>query len=165
VSEYDYGRKRTLAEAEQRVHSYVSPRECFVVFVNSKFGWQAYSETGDTPCAHYVSHEVGLTQKKGVRCRKDYLCRVKDVVARLGDPIAVADVKEGDVWARLKGESGAGGDTEPSSHCGMVLKVERGAGKPVTITIRHNSSKQRKLTEDDWAGYFKSGGKFYRRPK
>lgn len=161
---FDYGRNRTLAEAQKRVHAYVDPRDCFVVYVNNTFGWQAYTETGDTPCAHYVAHKVDLTAK-GTTCRLGYLVRVKDVVARLGDPIDAKDVQEGDVWARLKGETGAGGDKEPTSHCGMVQSVTRTDNRPPTIVIRHCSSGQKKVADNDWAQYFKSGGRFYKSPK
>lgn len=63
---FDYGVKRTAEEAEAEVDSYVEPRACFIMYVNNRFGWQAFSTTGDTPCAHYVSHILGLTKRNGV---------------------------------------------------------------------------------------------------
>jgi hypothetical protein len=135
-----------------------------VWYISNQYGYQAFSRTGDTPCAHYVAHQLGLTASRGVRCHLDYLVRVTDVVGRLGDPIEADQVRPGDVWARLKGAKRSGGGNEPTSHCGMVVKVEPVAGGRPKITIRHCSSGQRKVAEDDWAKRFGAGGYFYRLP-
>jgi len=160
---YNYGKKRTLQEAQSDTDSYVEPRECFIWFVNNQWGWQSFSSTGDTPCAHYVSHQLGLTTTSSTACRNKYVVRVSDLVARL-NPVPLAEVEVGDVWARLKNEARAGGGKEPSSHCGLVLKVDRSGSTPV-ITIKHCSSGQKKVAENDWTKHFGGGGKFYRLPK
>jgi hypothetical protein len=148
--------KITKEAARKAVPSYISPRDCFVWHKNSKEG---YMVIPGTPCAHYVSHQLELTGKSAC-CDEGYLIRVSDVVAALTE-IKVEDVQVNDVWARQKGDSGAGGK-EPTNHCGMVVGVERDpAGAIVSITIRHNSSRQKKVAENDWKTYFKGGGKFY----
>jgi hypothetical protein len=163
--EFNYGTKRTAAEAAKEVDAYVEPRECFIWHINSKWGFQSFSATGDTPCAHYVAHQLELKATNGVRCHLGYPVRVSDLVSRLGDPISIDEVKAGDVWARLKGANRGGGGNEPTSHCGMVRGVVRTEdGKPPVITIRHCSSGQRKVADDDWAKRFGSGGQFYRLP-
>jgi hypothetical protein len=161
---YKYDKKRNLGEAQTDVDSYVEPRDCFVWYINNAYGWQSFSRTKDTPCAHYVAHQLGLTATNGVTCKSGYLVRVIDVLDRLGDPIETETVSEGDVWARVKGTKGSAGDNEPSSHCGMVVKVIRTVGEPPKITIKHCSSGQRKVAENDWAQWFRSGGQFYRLP-
>ncbi len=159
---YDYGTKRTAEQAEQEVDSYVEPRKCFITYIDNRWGWQSFSTTGDTPCAHYVSHVLGLKKRNGAVCRLGYLCRVSDLVAELGDPMAADDVQAGDVWARQKGSATAGGGKEPTSHCGMISKVVRAAGAVPSITIKHCSSGQQRVAENDWAAYFGAGGQFYR---
>lgn len=158
--EFNYGQKRTEAQAAATVASYVEPRGCFMQFVNNRWGWQSFSITGDTPCAHYVSHQLGLTTDSSASCRLKYIIRVSDLVDRL-DSVELEDVQVGDVWARLKGERRSGGTAEPTSHCGRVIRVNDDADVPV-ITIKHCSSGQRRVAENDWASYFGRGGKFYR---
>jgi len=164
VAEFNYGKKRSEAEAIAETDGYVEPHDCFIWYINNKWGWQSFSTTKDTPCAHYVSHQLGLKSKGGATCKLGYLVRVDDVVRRLGAPVDAADVAVGDVWARRKGEARERGGTEPTSHCGMVIKVDRDDNGGVTITIKHCSSGQQMVATDDWAMKFSSGGKFYRLP-
>ncbi|MFN8651009.1 MAG: hypothetical protein U0133_03795 [Gemmatimonadales bacterium] len=160
-----YDRKRTLAEAQAMVDAYIQPRECFVVHTGNQWGWQAYSyHKANTPCAHYVSHILEMTARSGTVCQKGYLLRVRDVVERLGDPIEPGEAVAGDVWARIKGVRTSGGGREPTSHCGMVSRVATADDGTTAITIKHCSSGQRLLAENDWDGYFKRSGFFYRRP-
>jgi hypothetical protein len=148
--------KVTKTQAQAAVPSYIEPSDCFVWHKNSKEG---YMVIPGTPCAHYVSHQLELTSKRA-SCDKGYLIRVADVISALKE-IELEDVQVNDVWAREKGEAGAGG-TEPTNHCGMVSKVERDAAGNVTkVTIKHNSSSQKALAENDWKTHFKGGGKFY----
>jgi hypothetical protein len=162
---FDYKVKRTEADAKARVDAYVEPRDCFIWFTGNRWGWQSFSETGDTPCAHYVAHQVGLRGSGSVVCAAGYLVRVSDVVSRLGDAIDPKDVCPGDVWARLKGAARSGGGNEPTSHCGMVTAVLRdAAGKVTSVSITHCSSGQRRVAVDDWRRRFGGGGHFYRLP-
>lgn len=155
---------RSLIEARKKVESYIEPHDCFVQYKNSKEGYERLS---GTPCAHYVSHQIGLRGVKGeARCEDGYLLRVRELVAHLGDPIDVADVQQGDVWARFKGTKDAGGGKEPTTHCGMVFSVTPATsdGEPPTIVIKHCSSSQKQVATNDWAAHFKKGGAFYRLP-
>jgi hypothetical protein len=148
--------KLTKTAAQKAVPSYIEPSDCFIWYKNSKEG---YMVIPGTPCAHYVAHQLELKSKRAC-CDEGYLIRVADVVAALTE-IKVEDVQVNDVWARQKGDSGAAGK-EPTNHCGMVVKVERDpAGAIQSITIKHDSSGQKKLAENDWKTYFKGGGKFY----
>jgi hypothetical protein len=164
MAEFNYGTKRTEAQAIAETDDYVEPHDCFISYINNRWGWQSFSTTGDTPCAHYVSHQLGLKAARGATCKLGYLVRVDDVVGRLGAAIDPAAVAVGDVWARRKGEARERGGKEPTSHCGMVLKVDHDDSGGVTITIKHCSSGQQKVATDDWATKFASGGKFYRLP-
>ena len=47
---FNYGKRRTAAEASAEVDSYVQPRDCFIWYIDNKWGWQSFSATGDTPC-------------------------------------------------------------------------------------------------------------------
>jgi hypothetical protein len=163
AEEYDV--KRTLAQAQAEVDSYIEPRACFVLYTGNRWGWQAYSYfSANTPCAHYVSHLLEMKATTGTVCQRNYLIRVRDVVERLGEAIETAEVKVGDVWARLKGAKNSGGGLEPTSHCGMVSKVTLDDDGQ-TITIKHCSSGQQMVAENDWATHFRRSGYFYRPPQ
>ncbi|MGZ8415038.1 MAG: hypothetical protein ACXW05_20105 [Gemmatirosa sp.] len=56
------------------------------------------------------------------------------------------------------------GGREPSSHCGMVASVVRDGAEARRVTIKHCSSGQRLVAENDWAKHFGAGGSFYRLP-
>ncbi len=154
---------RSLADAKKQVAGYIEPRGCFVWYKDSSEG---YIPIPGTPCAHYVAHQIGMTRltKRDAACDAGYLLRVQDLVTRLGDPIDAATVQPGDVWARLKHGRMTSGGREPSSHCGMVASVVREGNGAPRITIKHCSSGQRLVAENDWARYFNSGGAFYRLP-
>jgi hypothetical protein len=152
---------RKLQQAVKDVDSYIEPHDCFVWFMNSREG---YAPIPGTPCAHYVSHQLGMTREhpSDQVCAEKYLIRVEDVVARL-DKIEVGDVQVGDVWARLKHAVRTGGGKEPTTHCGLVSKVDTSGDTP-KITIKHCSSGQKKVAENDWTQFFAGGGAFYRLP-
>lgn len=159
---FNYQLKRTVEQAIKEVDSYVEPRDCFITYIDNKWGYQSFSTTKDTPCAHYVSHQLGL-KGRGAVCHKGFLLRVSDLVGLLGDPIEPETVVAGDVWARLKGAHMTKGGKEPTSHCGMVESVSSDK-TGLHIVIKHCSSGQRKVASNDWKQYFHSGGAFYRLP-
>jgi hypothetical protein len=149
--------KQTEKAAAESVPSWVSPSACFITYVNNKEGWQVIP---GTPCAHYVAHQLDLRKSTGFTCNKGYYLRVRELVAVLNE-IDQADVQLNDVWASLKGSGGS----EAPDHCGVVSAVERGrAGELLSVTITHNSSRQKKVASNDWKQYFKGSGKFYRKP-
>jgi len=141
-------------EAIKQVDKHVSPKECFIWFMDSKRGYEAIPGTG---CAHWVSHEKGWKGGKpgSNGCNEKYLTRVKDIVGKAGSEVAPVDVTVGNVWINDK-----------QDHCGIVCKVDSpkdSAKDPnPTIEIQHCSSGQGKVAVNDWAKYFKAGGKFYK---
>lgn len=153
--------KKTKQAAQNEVPSYIQPSACFVVYMNNATGWAPL--TG-TPCAHYVSHILGVRSSHaagGYGCSDGYELRVRALLAQLSE-IDAASVAVNDVWGRLKGDTNASKKTtEPTDHCGIVYSVEDLADGTRSISIRHNSSGQKKVAENDWS-YFGNGGKFYR---
>jgi hypothetical protein len=140
-------------DAIKQVDKHVSPKECFIWYMDSKRGYEPIPGTG---CAHWVAHEKGWKGGKPGNngCKEKYLMRVKDIKGKAGSEVAPADVVVGNVWINNK-----------EDHCGIVCKVDppKDPAKdpnPI-IEIEHCSSGQGKVAKNDWAKYFKSGGKFY----
>ena len=143
-------------DAVEQVDKHVSPKECFVWFMDNKRGYEPIPGTG---CAHWVAHKKGWNSGKESSngCKKNYLIRVKDIVSKSGSEVAIKDVVVGNVW--WNGKDGKDG------HCGIVSKVTPPKApakdpKP-TIEIESCSSKQGKVAKNDWATYYTSGGKFF----
>jgi hypothetical protein len=141
-------------DAVKKVDKHVSPKECFVWYIDNKRGYEPIPGTG---CAHWVAHEKGWNSGKESSngCKKNYLIRVKDIVGKSGSQVAVEDVKIGNVWV-----------SDDQNHCGIVSHVTppmdpAKAPKP-TIEIESCSSRQGKVAKNDWATYYKGGGKFFR---
>jgi hypothetical protein len=84
-------------DAVKKVDKHVSPKECFVWFMDNKRGYEPCPGTG---CAHWVAHEKRWNSgKEGSNgCKKNYLIRVKDIVSKSGSQVAVKDVVVGNVW-------------------------------------------------------------------
>jgi hypothetical protein len=139
-------------DAVKKVDKHVSPKECFVWFMDSKRGYEPIPGTG---CAHWIAHEKGWDggKESSNGCKKNFLIRVKDIVSKSGSEVAAKDVKVGNVWVN-----------EKQTHCGIVCKVEapKEAGKDPTIEIQHCSSGQGKVAKNDWATFFGAKGKFYK---
>lgn len=141
-------------DAVKKVDKHVSPKECFVWYMDNTRGFEPIPGTG---CAHWIAHEKGWSGgKPGTNgCNKKYLFRVKDIVSKSGSEVAVADVKVGNVWVNTD-----------QTHCGIVCKVEP-SDDPTkdpnpTIEIQHCSIRQGKVAKNDWASDFDAAGKFYR---
>jgi hypothetical protein len=141
-------------DAIKKVPKHVSPKDCFVWFMNNKVGFAPCPGTG---CAHWIAHEKGWNNgREGSNgCHKKFLIRVKDIVGKSGSEVDPQNVKVGNVWVN-----------DGASHCGIVCKVtpaKAGAKDPnPTIEIEHCSSGQGKVAKNDWAKFFKAGGTFYR---
>jgi hypothetical protein len=141
-------------DAVKQVDKHVSPKECFIWFMDSKRGYEPIPGTG---CAHWVAHEKGWNSGKESSngCKKKFLIRVKDIVSKSGSQVAVKDVAVGNVWA-----------SDNQEHCGIVCKVtlpkDPAKDPNPTIEIENCSSRQGKVARNDWATYFKGGGKFYK---
>ena len=140
-------------DAVKKVDKHVSPKECFIWFMDNKRGYEPIPGTG---CAHWVAHEKGWNSGKESSngCKKNYLIRVKDIVSKSGSQVAVEDVKIGNVWV-----------SDDQNHCGIVSQVtppkDAAKGPKPTIEIESCSSKQGKVAKNDWATYYTSGGKFF----
>jgi hypothetical protein len=140
-------------DAVKKVDKHVSPKECFIWHMSTAKGYEPIPGTG---CAHWVAHEKGWKGgKEGSNgCNEKYLIRVKDLAAKSGKQVEVADVAVGNVWV-----------SDKQDHCGIVSKVT--VAKPgdkdsnPRIEICHCSSAQGKVATNEWATYFKGGGKFY----
>lgn len=137
--------------AGNRVDKHVEPKPCFIWYTGGKDGWQPISGTG---CAHWVSHQKGLTWGTGnEKCLEGYTFRVQKVTFHLTIHVdKVEDVQAGDIWVNP-------GET----HMGIVSKVATAAEAGArAITIQHDSSAQGKVSENDFKSYFGGKGKFFR---
>jgi len=139
-------------DAVKKVDKHVSPKECFVWYMDNKRGYEPIPGTG---CAHWVAHEKGWNSGKESSngCKKNYLIRVKDIVSKSGSQVAVAAVTVGNVWV-----------SDDQNHCGIVSQVvppkDPATDPKPTIEIESCSSKQGKVAKNDWATYYKGGGRF-----
>lgn len=136
-----------IKAAQASVNSHVSPKDCFITYKDASTGWVRIEGTG---CAHWVAHQRNLKKNYG-GCAEGYKFRVPEVIAgaRKIDR-KTEDVKINDIWANSK-----------KDHCGLVLKVE-GKGDKTKITIRHCSSGQGGVVDNDFQSHFKGDGDFYR---
>ena len=140
-------------DAVKKVDKHVSPKECFVWYMDGKRGYEPIPGTG---CAHWVAHEKGWDNGKESSngCKLNFLLRVKDIVKKSGREVLPADVVVGNVWVNAK-----------LDHCGIVSKVtpskDKAADPNPTIEIENCSSKQGKVAKNDWLTHFKGEGKFY----
>lgn len=140
--------QKGIEGARLRVDKHVEPKDCFVWYAGSN-NWQPIAGTG---CAHFVAHRLGI--KRGSRseqCAEGFPYRVRTMIQGM-KPVAVADVKVDDVYV-----------TPQQDHTGIVIRVMPGpTGKPPNITIRHASSGQGKVADDQFAIRFRSRGTFHR---
>jgi len=139
-----------ITAARGRVDRHVQPNDCFIWYVSND-NWQPISGTG---CAHWVSHELKI--KAGTasdRCLAGFTYRVRTLVFSRTPVTDISLVRVNDIWA------------SPSvDHTGLVIRVTppaQAGGRP-TITIRHDSSRQGRVAENDFATFFHGQGTFYR---
>jgi hypothetical protein len=139
-----------ITSARSRVDRHVQPKDCFIWYVSND-NWQPITGTG---CAHWVAHQLNIqTGTAGDRCLGGFTYRVA-VLVRSRTPVAsVSQVKVNDIWA-----------SPPLDHTGLVVRVvpPAKAGGSSTITIRHDSSHQHQVVENDFATFFHGHGSFYR---
>jgi hypothetical protein len=138
-----------IVAARGRVDRHVEPKDCFIWYVSND-NWQPITGTG---CAHWVSHQRNVhAGGTGDCCLAGFTYRVP-VLVRSRAPVAdIAHVTVNDIWA-----------SPTLDHTGLVIRVAsaRGGGRP-DITIRHDSSRQGRVAENDFATYFHGHGSFYR---
>ena len=109
----------------------------------------AHSSTG---CAHWLLHQLSRKSGGGPTCLEGYPIRVTSVaVGRAA--VVVGHVRANDIYV-----------TPTLDHTGLVVRVTPPAkpGGVPGITIRHDSSAQGKVAENDFATYFHGHGNFYR---
>lgn len=138
-----------ITAARRRVDVHVEPKDCFIWYVRSDT-WDPITGTG---CAHWVSHQLGIqTGLASERCLEGYTYRVRTMVESRA-AVSLANVRVNDIWA-----------SPTLDHTGLVIRVNppATAGGPRVITIRHDSSGQGGVAENDFAAYFHSAGSFYR---
>lgn len=136
--------------------SYITPRDCFIWWVNNRVGWGPIPGTG---CAHYVAHELTIAggNRRDKRCL-DRLAITTGQVARYyperTGPTKLSilhKVRKNDVWAKLNADGESG-------HCGYVKNVT--PGRKPTIEIKHLSSSAKAVKTDTYGSGIKKGN-FY----
>ncbi len=142
--------KDEIEGAVKKVDKHVEPKGCFVWYKDGKTGWQPIPGTG---CAHWVAHERGIKRgSKGEQCMLGYPFKVKTMIGGKSEVEREA-VKVNDVYI-----------TPEADHTGLVVKVkpnEKDPKKP-ELTIRHDSSAQGGVAENDFDKHFKGNGTFHR---
>jgi hypothetical protein len=135
--------------ARRHVSQHVEPKDCFVWYV----GRDSWQPIGGTGCAHWVAHQRGIQSGAAAeRCLEGYTYRVKTLIQGL-PPVEVQNVQVNDIYVM-----------PAMDHTGLVVNVVPNSvpGKPPLITIRHDSSNQGRVADNDFASYFHGQGTFYR---
>ena len=138
-----------IIAARTRVDRHVEPKDCFVWYEGGARGWQPIPGTG---CAHWLLHQLGRRTGGGPTCLEGYPIRVSAVtVGRTA--VATANVRVNDIYV-----------SPTADHTGLVVAVTAPAvvGGTPRITIRHDSSAQGRVAENEFATYFHGRGAFYR---
>ncbi len=139
-----------ITEAVKQVNIHVEPKDCFVWYAGSS-NWQPITGTG---CAHWVAHQLGIHNGSSAeKCLKGFTFRVRTLI--LGKRIVpLANVRINDIYV-----------TPHVDHTGLVFKIipaNPANNTPQRIFIRHDSSVQRRVAENEFATYFNGRGSFYR---
>ena len=142
--------QKGITAARARIDQHVEPKECFIWYASND-NRQPIPGTG---CAHWVAHQQNIrVGGVGSCCLAGFTYRVPVLVQSRLRLTELKLVRVNDIWA------------SPSlDHTGIVIKVIPAAnagGKP-TITIRHDSSGQHRVAENDFTTYFHGHGSFYR---
>ena len=142
--------KKDIEAAVKQVDTHVEPKACFLWYEGGKNGWQPIGGTG---CAHWVAHQRNIKKgSAGEQCMLGYPFRVKTLIGSMSE-VKLADVKVNDIYV-----------TPSKDHTGLVIKLTpdpKAADKP-KVTIRHDSSAQGKVGENEFATHFKGKGSFFR---
>ena len=137
-----------IVAARADVDRHVEPKDCFVWYASND-NWQPITGTG---CAHWVSHQLGI-RRSGPKCAAGYPYRVRDVISGRTEITDLANVRVDDIYV-----------TPAKDHMGLVCRLVSAPrpGVPPTIVIRHDSSRQGRVAENEFANYFHGHGNFYR---
>jgi hypothetical protein len=137
--------KTGIDNAVSQVDVHVVPKECFVVYK----GGDTWAPITGTGCAHWVAHQLGASAStSSENCLAGRTLKVKKLIEGR-QAIARANVKKDtDIWFN-----------DIQDHCGLVVEVTTGAAK---ITIRHDSSAQKGVKDNDFDQFFGGKGSFCR---
>ena len=142
--------KKGIEAARQLVNKHVERKECFVWYAAAN-SWKPIYGTG---CAHWVAHQLGIKNGgSSEKCLHGYTYRVRTLIQGR-KIIDVKDIQVNDIYV-----------TPHVDHTGMVIKIipENVALKQKrTIIIRHDSSGQGRVVDNEFDTYFKGSGTFYR---
>ncbi len=141
--------QRGIAAAAARVDVHVQPKSCFVWYAGSN-NWQPISGTG---CAHWVAHQLGIRSGgRNEQCLEGFTFRVRTLVAGK-TVVPLAQVRVNDIYV-----------TPSMDHTGLVIQVTPDPNTPASpqIIIRHDSSRQGRVAENEFRTYFNHAGSFYR---
>ena len=142
-----------IVAARGRVDRHVEPKDCFVWY-RANNDWQPITGTG---CAHWVAHQRNIQSGgSGERCLAGFTYRVRTLVFGRQQVANLLQVAVNDIYA-----------TPSLDHTGLVILVtppsaQAAPGTPPTIVIRHDSSAQGRVAENEFATYFHGQGQFYR---
>jgi hypothetical protein len=137
------------AAARRRVDRHVEPKDCFVWHL----GGDNWSPIPGTGCAHWVAHKKSITSSAaGKRCMLGFPLEVARLTIGLSEVADIRSVQVGDLYI-----------TPPRDHCGLVSRIVApvGGGTP-GIEIEHDSSRQGRVSRNDFNTYFQGRGYFYR---
>ena len=139
-----------IEAARGNVDKHVEPKECFIWYVSND-NWQPITGTG---CAHWVAHQLNIhAGGADACCLSGFTFRVPTLVQSRTRIFDVSEVKVNNIWA-----------SPMLDHTGIVIRATpapKPAGSP-SITIRHDSSGQGRVAENDFATYFHGRGSFYK---
>jgi hypothetical protein len=135
-------RAQSKEDAQAKVDGHVEPKPCFVWFEGNAKGWGPMPGTG---CAHWISHQLGIT--RGLGCDLGKSVRVRDVIKGM-DPVVLAKVEVGDIWR----------STQVASHAGIVREtIEGDTDRVVAVVVEHDSVRQKGVVTERM-----TTGKFFR---
>ena len=136
-----------IVAARTRVDRHVVPRDCFVWYASAN-NWQPIAGTG---CAHWVAHERAIHRgTPGEQCMLGFPYRVRTLVHGMRT-VGTREVALNDIYV-----------TPTMDHTGLVIRVTPRPGADPQITIRHDSSNQGRVADNEFATYFNGRGSFYR---
>ena len=137
-----------IRTASTRVDRHVQPPACFVWYTGGAQGWQPIPGTG---CAHWVAHQRNIRPGGvgGNACLEGFPIRVPTIIQGKTE-VQRGSVQVNDIWV-----------SPTQDHTGLVVRVTPGNPSPA-IMIRHDSSRQGGVFENDFATYFHGQGRFYR---
>jgi hypothetical protein len=140
----------SISSAYALVDERVMPRDCFIVYAGNE-RWQALEGTG---CAHWVAHQLNIREGASCeQCLAGYTCRVNTLVFGRERVLDIALVRAHDIYV-----------TPNWDHVGLVSRVTMShrVGSVPSIFIRHVTSLQGQIAENEFATHFYSCGYFYR---